>query len=108
MNYNFSRHPQSIEELKKLLFEIPVILKDWQIDLSEIEHFFALHHLRKKYNLMFGNKTSDFLKYIGGAGEQYLNPLVFDFWLNNLPDKHRINIKNRIEFFLESNEYTLF
>jgi hypothetical protein len=108
MNYNFSKHPQSIEEFKKLLFEIPVILKDWQIDLSEIEHFFALHHLRKKHNLMFGNKTFEFFKYIGGAGEQYLNPLVFDFWLNNLPQKHRVNIKKQIEIFLKSNDYTLF
>ena len=107
MNYSFSKMPSSVEEFQYLIFNLPKILDDWQINKSEVEHFFALHHLRKKNSILFGIRTLEFYEHIGGAGEQFLNPKVFDFWLNTLSLEYRSFVEKKIRSFLNNDDYIL-
>jgi len=106
-NYNFSVTPKSTNEFRSLLFDLPIILKNWQIDVKQVEHFFSMHHLRKTNNLMFSDRTQEFYNFIGGAGQQYNNPKVLDFWNNKIDLKHKQKIKIKIKNFLESDRYML-
>ena len=107
MNYNFSLTPKSIEDYYKILKDLPQLIGTWKINKHEIEHFFDIHHVRKNFHPLFGNKLPDFYRYIGGWSEQFLNPKVFDYWLNVQPKGERLGTENRIINFLENKDYML-
>ena len=107
MNYNFSLSPKSIEDYSQILKELPQLIANWKIDKHEVEHFFDIHHLRKSFHPVFGNKVSDFYRHIGGHLEQFSNPKVFDYWLNIQTKVELLGIENRVINFLENNDYML-
>ena len=107
MNYSFSLSPNSLTEYQELIHSSPDIVNNWQVESTEVEHFFDLHHVRKKTNFLFGDNTASFYSHIGGPMNQFYNPKVFDFWMNNLPNSHRKMIEKKVDKFLSSNKYML-
>ena len=107
MNYNFSLSPKSIQEYRDVIMNLPNLLKNWRINLNEIDHFFDLHHIRRSQSTIFGNKISSFYDFIGGYMQQFLNPKVFDYFLNELKNHERFSLDRIVENFLSNEEYML-
>jgi hypothetical protein len=107
MNYNFSLSPRSIEDYSQILKKLPQLIVNWEINKHEVEHFFDIHHLRKSFHPLFGNKIPEFYQHIGGWSEQFLNPKVFDYWLNIQTKDELLGIEDRLINFLENNDYML-
>jgi len=107
IKYNFTKSPKSIDEFQKILLELPKVLENWRVDKAEVEHFFDLHHIRKKPNFLFGDRTLDFYEHIGGPMEQFINPKVFDFWVNTLSKKDSEYVESRIRNFFINKKYML-
>lgn len=83
VNYNFSLSPKSIEEFREMLICIPAMVHVTNIDKTQVEHFFDLHHLRLNRSVIFGDNYQAYLNFVGGYGAQYTNPLSLEFWLKD-------------------------
>jgi hypothetical protein len=107
VNYPFTLTPASTIELQNYFFNLENILKFWSPKKSDIEHFFDIHHLRKNTNFLFGKNTPLFYQYIGGYKEQFTNPKVLEYWMNEVKKSDIELVKNRIKNFLRSDQYFL-
>jgi hypothetical protein len=108
INYGFSSCPSSIEELIRMIDDIPNMMKKLSIERNEILHFYDVHHLRKLSNVYFGELYGDLLEYIGGYSNLFISELVFNFWIENiymLSTESKI-LKDYDSFFL-GDEYFL-
>ena len=105
VNYSFSISPESVEEYRKTILNLENIMSKWEINLLEVEHFFDLHHLRKNKNLLFGEDYRHFYESIGGFTEQFTNPKVYDFWLENRQSNNSMRLEKIIHNFLNSDSY---
>jgi hypothetical protein len=105
VNYNFSISPKSEEEFRDTILDLENIMLKWEINPFEVEHFFDLHHLRKNKNLLFGGDVHHFYESIGGFTEQFTNPRVYDFWLENRHSDNSAKLERIIYNFLSSDSY---
>jgi len=108
MNYSFVKKPTSLEDFLKILDNLEDLVKNNQIDHSEVLHFYDLHHLRREHSWLYKQYRSAMLNYAGGYGAHLTDSKTLDYWVSKFAIEPRSEISMDIlKKFIRSKEYLI-
>lgn len=101
--YGFNCHPKSIEEYEKLLSNLDGLKLD--INLTDVYEYYFMSRLHKSKNWLF-NDYDQMVDDVGGSNG-IASSAIYSSWLNDWDIKKHNIVINRLQQFLETNEFRL-
>jgi hypothetical protein len=101
IRYGFNIHPRTVDELEKVLLDLPNVKLD--IDPREVLEYYYMAHLHYTDNWLFKD-FQGLLKEIGGYNEQF-TPVIYKKFLGEFSVERHHRIKRELERFAASGAY---
>jgi hypothetical protein len=105
ISYNFCINPRTIEDYKKAILDLPLILNNHMPLQSEILEFYFMHHLDKLKTWIFYDisKTTSEL----GGYSKVIDWGIFSHYFKGTNSIERETIESAVEAFLKSDDFVL-
>lgn len=103
IRYNFNIHPQTIEEYKQILLDLPN--QKLEIDINEVYEYYFMAFVHNVNNWLFKD-YEDFIREIGGYYQQF-DSISYEKFLARFSNLRHGQILASLGKFIESGEYNL-